>query len=195
MIYHAYRSDRSDLYIMYLSNLCHLDHDLSDISAWSNWSNLSAWSIWFRLLQIQSICPINLIWIIIYLSICSIDLIWIMICLIYLSDMYVWSWTLSIWSNRSLWIRSWSAWHICPINLIWSIRLICLFYTMTCLIHLSNLVDLDHHLSVLSVRSIWHIMIYLSDLYDLDHNMSDPSVRSIWLIAWSILSICPIYIT
>ena len=112
-----------------------------------------------------------------------------------LSVRYVWSWTLSIWSNRSLWIRSWSAWHICPINLIWSIRLICLFYTMTYLIHLSNLVDLDHHLSVLSVRSIWHIMINLSDLYDLDHDMSDPSVRSIWLISWSILSICPIYIT
>ena len=165
-----------------------------------------------------------------------------MIYLKYLSDPSDLDHDLSDLCVRYIWSRSWSILSICPIYLIdqylsdldnelsvrynlfrsWSIRAICSRNLINILIYLSDLSDLDHglsglsvrtigqiiNLSDLSVRSIWsrswsilsicpiyfiYIMIYPADICDLNHHLSDLSVRSIWSRWWSIWSICPIY--
>ena len=161
----------------YLLDTSYLDHDLSDISVRSIWSNLSVRFTWFRSLSIKSICPINMIWIMNYIPICSICLIWVMICLIcpiylilimtyltlsitldkimiyriYLSDLFDLVYLLNLSdllhdlfdpSVQSRWSTSLSIWSICPIN------------TIYIQIHVSDLSDLDHDPSDLSVRTI-----------------------------------------
>ena len=184
------------IYLVYLSDLLDLDHDLSIRYTW-----FTSWFIW---------------------SICSTYLIWIMIGLISLSDLsgldhdlsdlsvrYIWS---RSWSVRSIWpppIRKLSTWYIGPIYLMWSICSFCLMHTMIYLIYLSNLLDLDHGLCDLFVRSMWSRswsilsicpiylilnMIYPSNLCDLDHYLSDLSFRSIWSRSWSIWCFCPNYL-
>ena len=88
------------IYLIYLSDLSDLDHYLS--ARYMRFRTRSILPIgpsyltdlihmfdlydWDQYQSNLSICPINLIWIMIYPSICSIYLVWIMICLIYLSD-------------------------------------------------------------------------------------------------------------
>ena len=65
---------------------------------------------------------------------------------------------------------------------------------MIYLVYLSDLPDLDHHLSDPSVRTIWYIMIYLIYLSvrsDLDHDLS---IRYMCFRSWPILPIGPIYL-
>ena len=154
--------------MIYLSDICDLYHDLFDLPAQSIRSR--SWSIWIT-------CPIYLIQIMIYLIYIPIHLICIMIHLIYPSDISDLDHNLSNLSDlvdldhdlsnisarfigsdlslQSIKSRSWSTWYICPIYLNWSIGFNCLIYTMIHLIYLCNLLDLDHDLSDLSVRSIW----------------------------------------
>ena len=167
------------IYLIYLSHISDLDHDLYYLSARSIWSR--SWSSWFKFRSIWSIswyilsfCPINLIYITIYLA----DLSNIDHGLSDLSVRYIWSRSLSdlsdlVYLNNYLSNTS--------VRFIWSD-----------LIYLFNLSNLDHHLSDLSVRWFWsRSWSGLSvDLRDLDH---DISVRYMWFRSWPIWSICPMY--
>ena len=89
--------------------------------------------------------------------------------------------SLSTWSVfRSIRSVSWSFSFTCPICLI------CI------LIYPSDLSDLDHDLSCISVRSTWSRSSSIWSIcpnYLIYHDLSDLSVRSIWSRPWSIHSI------
>ena len=120
--------------LIFLSDLSDRDHDLYDPSARSLWSrSRSTWSIfrsiWSISWSLSSICPIYLIYIMIYpsnlsaldhdlcdLSVRSIS--YIMIYVIYLSDLSDWDHDQSCLSVRFTWSRSWFILSICPIYVI-----------------------------------------------------------------------------